>query len=162
MSLSRECEILRHSPLFAGVDLSQLKLLVLMAENRTFHDGENLMRQGEDGSAAFVLLNGDAEILVEAHGKDTVVAQVGAHEVVGEMALLTEGPRSATVRALGTVQALRIDRTTFLKLLKQFPEMGLELLRVMTDRLEHTTLELANARAALACTGISGAPGPAA
>ncbi|WP_118134170.1 cyclic nucleotide-binding domain-containing protein [Oceanicella sp. SM1341] len=160
MSLSRECEILRHSPLFAGVDLAQLKLLVLMAENRTFHDGECLMRQGEDGNAAFVLLNGDAEILVEAHGKDTAVARVGAHEVVGEMALLTEGPRSATVRALGTVQALRIDRTTFLKLLKQFPEMGLELLRVMTDRLEHTTAELANARAALACaaSGSSGSP----
>ncbi|HEU0221838.1 MAG TPA: hypothetical protein VFR34_06445, partial [Paracoccaceae bacterium] len=55
----------------------------------------------------------------------------------------------ATVRALGTVQALRIDRPTLLRLLREFPGMALELLRVITLRLERTTQELGRARGEL-------------
>jgi CRP/FNR family transcriptional regulator, cyclic AMP receptor protein len=149
MKIARETEILAASPLFRGVDHAQLKLLALMAEARTFHDGEDLMVQGAEGDAAFVLLEGDAEVLVRIAGRDTPVARLGQNDIVGEMALLTETPRTATVRARGTVRALRIDRAILLRLLQEFPRMALELLKVMTVRLERTTQELARTRAEL-------------
>lgn len=149
MKINRETEILAASPLFRGVDQAQLKLLALMAEARTFHDGEALMTQGGEGDAAFVLLEGNAEVLIGIGGRDTPVAELGQNDIVGEMALLTDSPRTATVRARGTVHALRIDRPLLMRLLTEFPGMSLELLRVMTARLERTTQELARTRAEL-------------
>ncbi len=156
MTLSRESEILGRSPLFRGVDPAQLRLLALMAENRTFHRGEALMVQGEDGNAALVILSGEAEVLLRVDGIETQVARIGPTEIVGEMALLSDARRSATVRALETVQVLRLDRATLLRLLREFPGMSLELLRVMAGRLERTTQELARARADLAARTAAG------
>ncbi|MEM8742786.1 MAG: cyclic nucleotide-binding domain-containing protein [Pseudomonadota bacterium] len=149
MMLTQETEILSASPLFRGVDQAQLKLLALMAEARTFHDGEDLMIQGHEGDAAFVLLEGKAAVIIAIGGRETTVAQLGQNDIVGEMALLTDSPRTATVRAKGTVRALRVDRSGLLRLLAEFPTMTLELLRVMTTRLERTTQELARTRAEL-------------
>ncbi|MEL6316960.1 MAG: cyclic nucleotide-binding domain-containing protein, partial [Pseudomonadota bacterium] len=81
---------------------------------------------------------------------DTRVAALGPTEIVGEMALLTGNPRTATVRARGEVKALRLERDTMMRILGEFPGMSVELLRVMTRRLEQTTHELSEARAARA------------
>ncbi|MEM8742640.1 MAG: cyclic nucleotide-binding domain-containing protein, partial [Pseudomonadota bacterium] len=88
MMLTQETEILSASPLFRGVDQAQLKLLALMAEARTFHDGEDLMMQGHEGDAAFVLLEGKAAVIIAIGGRETTVAQLGQNDIVGEMALL--------------------------------------------------------------------------
>lgn len=149
MKISNETEILAESPLFCRVDRGQLKLMALMAESRTFHEGETLMVQGEEGDSAYVILEGEAEVLVRVGGHDTPVARLGPRDIVGEMALLTETPRSATVRACGTLRALRLDRASLMRCLQEFPCMALELLKVMTVRLERTTQELARTRAEL-------------
>jgi CRP-like cAMP-binding protein len=149
MKLSAEAAILSNSPLFRGVDPAQLRLLALVAEKRVFHDGEELMHHGEEGHSAYVLIDGAAEVFVLVGGRETPVAFLSGNEIVGEMALLTDLPRTATVRARGRVEALRIDRETLLRLLREFPGMALELLRVMTKRLERTTRELGQARADL-------------
>ncbi|MEM9047303.1 MAG: cyclic nucleotide-binding domain-containing protein [Pseudomonadota bacterium] len=149
MKLNQETDILAASPLFRGIDHAQLKLLALMAEARTFLEGEDLMVQGQEGDAAFVLLEGCAAVIIAIGGRETTVAQLGQNDIVGEMALLTDSPRTATVRASGTVRALRVDRATLFRLLAEFPTMSLELLRVITGRLERTTQELARTRAEL-------------
>ncbi|HEU0222727.1 MAG TPA: cyclic nucleotide-binding domain-containing protein, partial [Paracoccaceae bacterium] len=97
MKLSKETEILARAPLFRGVDPAQLRLLALVAGKRTFHDGEELMVQGEEGQAAFVITSGNAEVLIRAGDQETSVAILGSNDIVGEMALLTESPRTATV-----------------------------------------------------------------
>lgn len=147
MTLVWECEVLKRSPLFEGVDPNQLKLLLFLAEARTFHPGEELTVQGTPGDAAFLLVEGLADVEVAAAGAPTVVARIGAPEIVGEMALLSDSPRTATVRAAERVRALRIDQATLLRMLEDFPGMARQLLRVMATRLERTTRELARARA---------------
>lgn len=150
MKSSRETDILAKSPLFRGVDPAQLRVLALMAESRTFHPGETLMAQGEEGTVAYVLTQGEAEVLIRIGGRETCVAVLSGNEIVGEMALLTDTPRTATVRARTVVSALRLDRASLLRLLREFPGMTLELLKVVTGRLERTTQELARARAEIA------------
>lgn len=148
MALESEVDALRAVPLFRAIDPKELKLLVFLSEEQVFHDGERLCVQGEEGDCAYVLLEGGAQIVVELDGVDRVVQTLGPNQVFGEIAIIRGVPRTASVVAKGDVRALRIESEVFLKLLREFPDMGLEVMRELAKRLEMTTRELAEARSA--------------
>lgn len=153
-SLKEEVEILRRVPLFAALDPAKLKLLAFTSERMTFQPGQEICRQGDVGDAAYVIVKGEANILVNVDGNEIEVAQVGENAIIGEIAILCEIPRTATVRARGDLQALKIDKEHFLRLIKEFPDMGIEIMRELADRLTKTTGELTAARNELkAATG---------
>lgn len=145
-SLKEEVEILRRVPLFAALDPAKLKLLAFTSERMTFQPGQEICRQGDVGDAAYVVVKGEANILVNVDGNEIEVAQVGENAIIGEIAILCEIPRTATVRARGDLQALKIDKEHFLRLIKEFPDMGIEIMRELADRLTKTTGELTAAR----------------
>ena len=145
MTLNDEVELLRTIPLFANIEPSKLKLLAFTSERLTFRKGQNLCTQGEMGDAAFIIIEGDAEVLVETGGKSTSVAKVGKHAVVGEIAILCDVPRTATVRAESDVTVLRISKELFFRLVREFPQMGLAIMRELAARLERTTSQLTRA-----------------
>jgi len=146
VSLKEEVEILRRVPLFAQLDPAKLKLLAFTSERMSFQPGQDLCKQGDVGDAAYVIISGDADILVNQNGNEIVVAQVGKDAVIGEIAVLCEVPRTATVRATTKLQSLKIDKETFLRLIREFPDMGIEVMRELADRLTKTTSELSVAR----------------
>lgn len=150
MALEFEVDALRAVPLFSAIDPKELKLLVFLSEEQVFHDGERLCQQGEEGDCAYVLLEGDADIVVEFGGVERAVQTLGPNQVFGEIAIIRDIPRTASVVAKGEVRALRIQKEVFLKLLREFPDMGLEVMRELAKRLEVTTRELAEAREAAA------------
>ncbi|MGO8019958.1 cyclic nucleotide-binding domain-containing protein, partial [Rhizobium leguminosarum] len=76
------------------------------------------------------------------------VADVEPNSIVGEIAILCDVSRTATVRATSPLEVLRISKEHFLKLRSDFPEMAVEIMRVRADRLNHTTAERTAARAA--------------
>ena len=153
-SLKEEVEILRRVPLFAQLDPAKLKLLAFTSERMSFQPGQDLCKQGDVGDAAYVIISGDAEILVNQNGNEIAVANVSKDAVIGEIAVLCEIPRTATVRATTKLQSLKIDKETFLRLIKEFPDMGIEIMRELADRLTKTTSELSLARSELkAATG---------
>jgi len=133
LTLETEVNALRAVPLFSAIDPKELKLLVFLSEEQVFHDGERLCQEGEEGDCAYVLLEGDALILVNFDG--------------GEISIIRGIPRTASVEAKGEVRALRIESEVFMKLLREFPDMALEVMRELSKRLEVTTRELAQARA---------------
>ena len=145
-SLKEEVEVLRRVPLFAQLDPAKLKLLAFASERMTFLPGQDLCKQGDVGDAAYVIISGEADILVNQNGNEIVVAQVGENAVIGEIAVLCEVPRTATVRATTKLQTLKIDKETFLRLIREFPDMGIEIMRELADRLTKTTSELSLAR----------------
>jgi CRP-like cAMP-binding protein len=144
--LNDEVKMLRQVPLFAGVSPAKLKLLAFTSERVAYRAGEVLCRQGEVGDAAFVILSGSAEIVVDASAGPIRVAEIGENAIVGEIAILCDIARTATVIALTPLEALRISKETFVKLLADFPEMTIEVMRVLADRLSQTTMELTEAR----------------
>lgn len=148
MALNEEVTMLRQVPLFAGVSPPRLKLLAFTSERVTYRPGEVLCQQGEAGDAAFVILSGRADVLVDGPQGQAKVAEIAENSVVGEIAILCDVARTATVRALTQVEALRIGKENFLKLMMDFPEMTIEVVRVLADRLSRTTIELAQARGA--------------
>ena len=147
MSLDAEVEALRQVPLFRKIDPSKLRLLAFISDRVSFHPGESLCEQGETGDSAFIVVSGEADVLVNTDLGERKVASIGSNDIVGEIAILCDVPRTATVSATSEMEVLTIAKDNFLKLLEEFPEMSLEVMRVLAARLERTTRDLANLRA---------------
>src|SRR5262245_41523758 len=99
MILKDEVELLRRVPLFAGVEPTKLKLLAFTSDRMSFLPGQVLFEQGDTGDAAYVVLGGSAEVLVNRSGAQIKVADIEKNAIVGEIAILCDVPRTATVRA---------------------------------------------------------------
>ena len=150
MLLNDEVKMLKLVPLFAGVSPAKLKLLAFTSERVSYRAGDVLCRQGDTGDAAFVLLSGHADVIVDGPTGQIKVADLEENAIVGEIAILCDVARTATVKAATAVEALRISKENFFKLMSDFPEMTIEVVRVLADRLSQTTVELSEARARVA------------
>ena len=145
--LKDEVQTLRQIPLFAGVAPAKLKLLAFASDRVSYRTGEILFRQGDPGDAAYVILEGKADILAEADSGQIKIAELTDNAIVGEIAILCDVSRTATVKAAAPLEALRIRKDDFLKLLADYPDMMFEILRSLAQRLTRTTSELTEARA---------------
>ncbi|MEO1328340.1 MAG: cyclic nucleotide-binding domain-containing protein [Pseudomonadota bacterium] len=147
MSLDQETAALRAVPLFQHVRDKSLQLLAFLAERERFRPGEAMCLTGELGEHAYVLLEGSANVLVGDGDERRQVAVLGPHQVVGEIAVLCDVPRTADVIAADEVLALRISKELLLQMLAETPEMALEVMRSLAIRLHETTQALQAARA---------------
>jgi CRP-like cAMP-binding protein len=98
---------------------------------QTYHPGQVLFEEGEPGTSLFVLRSGQLHIKVSG----VVVEVIEPGGMVGEMALLDDAPRSATVVAAAESEVVAVDRKRFLFLVQQTPFFALDVMRVMADRL---------------------------
>jgi CRP-like cAMP-binding protein len=146
MLLKDEVGMLKQVPLFAGIAPAKLKLLAFTSDRVTYAPGQIIVRQGEVGDAAYVVLSGSAEVLVDSPSGQIKVAELQPNAIVGEIAILSNQPRTATVRAKTAVETLRIRKDHFLRMLGDHPEISVEIMRVLADRLTHTTAELTEER----------------
>ena len=149
MSLSEELEALRNIPMFANVEPTQLKLLAFTSQRLTFGAGQDLFRLGDVGDAAYIILSGEADVLVDKEGTEVVVAKAGKNELVGEIAILCNVPRTATIRATTELTALKIPKDLFFRLVADFPDMGVQVMCELARRLHRTTQKLTEALAKL-------------
>lgn len=146
MLLKDEVGMLRQVPLFSGIAPAKLKLLAFTSDRVTYAPGQIVVRQGDVGDAAYVVLSGQAEVLVDSPSGQIKVAEIAPNAIVGEIAILSNQTRTATVRATAPMETLRIRKDHFLRMLGDYPEMTVEIMRVLADRLSHTTAELTEER----------------
>lgn len=149
MSLNEEVELLRRIPLFAKIEASKLKLLAFTSQRLTYKPGDVLFHQGDPGDAAFVIIGGEADVMVDAPGGQFKVAHLKQNDFVGEIAILCDVPRTATVIAASEVTTLRIEKDLFFRLIADFPQIAIEIMRVLAQRLERTTADLRSLSAKL-------------
>ena len=147
MSLREEVELLQRIPLFANVEASKLKLLAFTSERIAFESGQVLFRQGDAGDAAYIIIEGDAEVLVNGASGPIQVAVLGRNEIVGEIAILCDVPRTATIRALQRLVCLRISKDLFLRLINEFPQIAVAVVRELASRVEAGNQKLRTALA---------------
>ncbi|HEX6586655.1 MAG TPA: DHA2 family efflux MFS transporter permease subunit [Solirubrobacterales bacterium] len=128
-------DFLSQAPIFAG--LSQEAREKIAERSRTLHlaAGEWLFRQGEEGDALFVIRAGRLEVVAEKGGDGAVIRVLGRGAALGELALLTESPRSASVRAARDTDLIAIDRAEFERLLAAEPEVSVALTRTLGAQL---------------------------
>jgi CRP/FNR family cyclic AMP-dependent transcriptional regulator len=113
----------------------------------TYHDGEIIVRQGDAADRMFVIQKGQAQILVEKDGKETPIRSAGEGELIGEMAIFERDVRSATVRALGEVRVLTVDKKNFLRRIHEDPSLAFRVVQTMSRRIRELSDELARLKA---------------
>lgn len=122
-------------PLFKALGADNLARIAEVTQLRTFADGENIFEIGEPGRCLYILTEGSVQVLHPNRPATFQLARIGPGGFIGEMALLTDSPRSATARAMGSVEALVLDKVDFRRLVLEQPEVGLTLLEVMSTRI---------------------------
>jgi signal transduction histidine kinase len=129
---------LRRVPLFADLSKEDLEQLYRMAETVSIPAGDLVFEEGSLGDALYVVLDGELEVSKRQSGQDVVLAVRRAGEFIGEMSLLEQAPRSASVRTLRESRLLMIDQAAFETLLSCSPSAHLTMLRTVTSRLRST------------------------
>jgi len=127
-------ELIAKVPLFAGLAKQQLTRVASIADEIDLPEGKILTRQGERGREFFILLEGEAE--VRRNGRKLATRRAG--EFFGEIALISDIPRVATVTATTPVRALVIRDREFRALLERTPAIALDVLTAVAERLPTT------------------------
>jgi signal transduction histidine kinase len=129
---------LAQLPLFAGLSADDLDRLYDMAETVTLKRGESVMEEGSEGDALYVALSGSFEVWKRSGEREVIINRCGPGEIFGEMSLLENTPRMATVRAVTDSTLLRISQGAFEQLLMRSPQAAQAVLRTVTTRLRNT------------------------
>ncbi len=129
---------LRKIPLFADLSEEDLERLNQMAETVSVPAGELVLREGDQGDSLFVVLDGQLEVTKRQGSQDVLLALYKPGQFFGEMALLEQAPRSASVRTLQESRLLVISQGAFQTLLSCSPSAPLKILHTVTSRLRST------------------------
>ncbi|MFO8057530.1 MAG: cyclic nucleotide-binding domain-containing protein [bacterium] len=143
-------EHLKKIPLFQLCSYAELTRIWNYMQKVNFNAGDTVFRQGDNGDALYVIREGEMEILAASPDKDrieNVVASLGPGELFGEMALVENEPRSASVRARTDAKLFRLQKDYFEKLMKQDHELAYKIYQpltaILSQRLRETTERLA-------------------
>src|SRR5881394_1224099 len=126
--------ILRGEPLFECLSEEQLDHLVKQARLNVFGRGEPVIEEGSPGDSMFVLLRGEANVLVSKNGSTIQVATLNSGDCFGEMSLLTGEPRSATVRADADCYVMEISKPIMAEIIRQSPDCLHQLSEILATR----------------------------
>jgi CRP/FNR family transcriptional regulator, cyclic AMP receptor protein len=127
----KKVELLSRVPLFAGCSKKELRQVAGIADEIDFRPGKTLIRQGAPGREFFVLLEGTVDVVRD--GKK--IAELGAGEFFGELALVSNIPRTATVTATSPIRALVVVDRDFRRLLKDDVSVAVKVLGTMAERM---------------------------
>lgn len=123
--------------LFSGLEKKDLRLLARACQERKYPAGTTLISQGDSGVGLYMIISGRVRITqaVDPDKAEVVLAEEGPGSVLGEMALLDQMPRSATITAIEDVTALLLPVWEFRTTLQQHPDIAIALLAVLSRRL---------------------------
>lgn len=142
MSLEQEVELIRQFPIFSRIQPAMQKLLVFSSERLSYDAGQVMFNAGDMGDAAYIVIKGEVEISVPTPGGPIVVNKLGRNDIIGEIAIFGDVPRTATAKALTALETLKISKELFAKVIRENPDAALELIRVLAARLANTTNQL--------------------
>ena len=125
-------DLIKGLPLFQLCSKRDLRRIAALANERSVEPGTALMSEGEPGSEFFVVVDGE----VDVRRKGRRIARLGPGSYVGEIALLSRSPRTATVVAVTPLRALVIAGRDFVELLDTLPELWLKVARTLADRVD--------------------------
>ena len=145
MALGADAKIklLKEAPLFEQCSKQELKQIAGIADELDLREGKVLIREGERGREFFVIISGE----VEVRRKGRKMSTLGAGSYVGEIALLSQIPRTATVTATTPLDVLVITDRAFLSLLEKSPTIAVKVARTLAERVgRNEVTDLRNAR----------------
>ncbi len=132
-------DVLSNVWLFSGLSEEQLEAMASFTFQKTFEPGEMIVEEGRTGNGLYMIMSGQVEVIKGLGTENArVLAKRGPEDVFGEMALLGEWPRTASVRAVDQVECLGLDRWVFLTQLEAQPQLGIRMLQILAQRLRES------------------------
>ncbi|MEE9501319.1 MAG: cyclic nucleotide-binding domain-containing protein [Candidatus Aminicenantaceae bacterium] len=114
---------------------------------KVYNDGDVIIRQGEAGDCMYEILEGTVEVLREKNGQEVCLAVLSKGDFFGEMAIFEREVRSATVRAMGEVRAMTIDKKTLLRRISGDPSLAFRIVEKMANRIRELDIEIERLKA---------------
>lgn len=136
-------ETLRNVPLFGGLQPKQLKSLARWTTTRNYDVDQVIVRQGQTGLGLYCIQSGRVRVSTHSGSGERAIREMGPGESFGEISLLDDKPRSATVTALEPTTAVLLDKSQFLAELRTFPETALAILPVIVNWLREADARIA-------------------
>jgi CRP/FNR family cyclic AMP-dependent transcriptional regulator len=146
MSLEQEVELIRQFPIFSKIQPAMQKLLCFSAERLTYDSGQVIFNAGDPGDAAYVVIEGTVEISVPTPSGPIVINNMSKNDILGEIAIVGDVPRTATAKAVSKLETLKISKELFMKIIRENPDAAVELIRILAARLASTTNQLTRTR----------------
>jgi CRP/FNR family transcriptional regulator, cyclic AMP receptor protein len=135
--------ILKHLPLFADLDDAEIRILARASRSLTYPKGSIVFHEGDPGDYLLVILKGRVKVtLFGGDGQETIIRILERPAFLGEVALLDEAPRSATVIALEPIEVIQIARGPFVSLLKERPAIALKIMMQLAGALRKATEQI--------------------
>ena len=135
MDLAQETDLLRKIPMLAKLNASKLKLLAFTSEMVMYEPGEVVFHAGDTADCAYVIVDGAIDVVTETDSGTVVALTLHKNQLFGEMAVLSNATRSATLKASNKVKVMKISAEMFLKLLCENSELALDVMRQLSDKL---------------------------
>jgi len=131
----QKIELLSQVPLLSRCSKDELQRIAKLADLVEFREGDTLMKEGSRGQEFFVIVDGAAEVIKDGHR----LAELGAGDWIGEIALLSDVPRTATVVASTQLETLVLTRQGLSSLIHDVPTIGTKVLAAVGERLAEQT-----------------------
>ncbi len=132
---------LKKNIFFSAYTDEELEDLFLLAKAVNFKSRKEIFAQGDQGDSMFILLSGRIKISTfSSAGKETVLSFLGPGDILGEIALLDEGPRTASAFVLEETRALQLYRNDFMPFIEKHPRIALQIISVLCERLRRTDM----------------------
>lgn len=129
-----EKDLLTRVSIFQSIEPADLDGLAAVAEVVSFQPGASIVEIGDTGRSLYVIVEGSVRVLYPGRNSNFELARLGPGDFFGEMAILNDKPRSATVQAQTPVRALRLDKDAFARHVSRSPELALRILEVLSVR----------------------------
>jgi CRP/FNR family cyclic AMP-dependent transcriptional regulator len=135
LDLSQETDLLRKIPMFAKLNASKLKLLAFTSEMVMYRPGDIVFHVGNPADCVYIIVEGTVDVVNETDAGTLVALTLHENQLIGELAVLSNEPRSATLKASSKVTLMKISAEMFLKLLSENSDLALDVMRQLSDKL---------------------------
>jgi CRP-like cAMP-binding protein len=144
LDLAEETDLLRKIPMFAKMETSKLKLLAFASEIVSFDDGDIVFHSGDSADYAYVIMEGAVDIITETDAGPVVTDTLSQNQLIGELGILNNTPRIATLVANGNLRGMKITAEMFFRILRENSEVSLDVIRILSNKLarSHEQVEL--------------------
>lgn len=142
LSLMETIIFLKKVPLFQNVGGEGLRHLAERAEEKIVEAGSIIFRENDMADVMYIIKSGKAEVFKESRGKKVTIAVLGEKAFFGEMAILEDAPRSASVKAIEDSALISIDKNSFRDAIYEYPDIAFEALKCLSSRLRESSARL--------------------
>jgi CRP/FNR family transcriptional regulator, cyclic AMP receptor protein len=149
VSVRADAETLRSIPIFAECDPVHLQVLAFSSERQQFRAGETVMRQGDTGSLAYLVLDGQADLRHERGAATETIGTAGPGALLGEAAMIGQIPYSLTAVAATPLSAAKISRSLFMRVAEEYPNFGAAVFTALARKLDGSMSDLTTAQTLL-------------